>query len=193
MYVNGAYHDDYFVQEVEVSRAFKAKNRLEFIAPLCLGKKVLHVGFVDWPITDRNQSLHLQLSKITKKIDGYDVNRDGAEHLEVPNGNQYFDWSMPDDYDVVLCTEVLEHAGDVEGLIRNMDRFNASMVITVPCVYQCRQFFEDGETFREVVHPDHNCWFSPYTLKNVLSKYSTKRLRGLFWVGNISIGAILDP
>lgn len=193
MLVNNSDHDPYFVQVVDVNASFKQKHRLEFLAPLCLGKKILHVGFVDWPITDPKHSLHLQLSRIVPKIDGFDVNQEGAEMLHVPNGKQYFKWDdIPDEqYDIILCTEVIEHVDNVKDFLQKMDRFGGDLVITAPCAYSCRSFFEQKEdAFYEVVHPDHNVWYSPYTLKNTIEKYSSRKVTGLYFINHISIAAI---
>ena len=32
------------------------------------------------------------------------------------------------------------------------------------------------DEFVEIVHPDHNCWYSPYTLKNQIEKYSNLKV-----------------
>lgn len=191
IYVNGSPHDEYFVQQVPVDYSLKDLDRLAFIGPAVLGKKVLHVGFVDWPITDPGNSLHLKLSKITKQLDGFDVNREGAEHLTVSNGKNYFSWDdVPDGYDVILCSEVLEHADNVSGLLKEMDKRADKLVITVPCAHRCQRFFQVDDEFLEVVHPDHNCWYSPYTLKNTIEKYTTRKVDKVWFVGSMSVGVI---
>jgi hypothetical protein len=44
----------------------------------------------------------------------------------------------------------------------------------------------------ETVHPDHNCWYTPYTLKNVINKYSkTRQVTSMHWVFG-SIVAVCD-
>lgn len=190
--VNGIGHDDYFVQQLGVDSYFLNSSRLEFFAPIVTGKKVLHVGCVDWPITDKNNSLHVQLSPYCTQLDGVDVNQEGAEQLQIPNGEIYFDWSKLDEpYDLIICPEVVEHVGDFTSFFKNLDGVSGELVLTAPCAYRCQNFFESrADEFLEVVHPDHNCWFSPYTLTNIIHKYSRRRVSSLHWLNRISIAAV---
>ena len=47
-------------------------NRVDFILDKCTGKKVLHIGFSDYPFTvekiGNGSLLHTQLKKVTAKI-----------------------------------------------------------------------------------------------------------------------------
>lgn len=40
--------------------------------------------------------------------------------------------------------------------------------------------FYGKDLFVEVVHPDHNCWYSPFTLKNQIEKYSNLKVKNTF-------------
>ena len=70
------------------------------------------------------------------------------------------------------------------------------LVITVPDAYQCHKrhfdYVQSTDTFVEVVHPDHNCWYTPYTLANVIAKYTPWTLDGLWFFNNISLLAMLS-
>jgi hypothetical protein len=39
----------------------------------------------------------------------------------------------------------------------------------------------------EVVHPDHNCWYTPFTLSNVIKKYTNWQLDGMFFFNGMSL------
>ena len=41
-----------------------------------------------------------------------------------------------------------------------------------------------------MVHPDHNCWYSPYTLGNVIRKYTDWQVAGTWFFNRISLLAI---
>lgn len=194
MIVNGKKHKDFFVQNVVVDTTYKNSSRLELLIPLVKDKKVLHVGFVDWPITSTKTSLHLTLSEHCKVIDGIDTNTSGSEHLAVPNGKLMFNWSeVEDNYDVILIPEVLEHVGNVEDFLKFIDRLHGTLVVSVPDAYLLQKHFEEtSQGFVEVVHPDHNYYYSPYTLKNVIEKYSRRKVTSLHWVQNHSIVAICE-
>lgn len=102
---------------------------------------------------------------------------------------------MQPGYDIVLVPEVLEHVPDVADFLERLDALQADWyVITVPDAYSCfnRHFeYAAGEAlFTEVVHPDHNCWYTPYTLRNVIRKYTSWQLEGLWFFNSISLLAI---
>ncbi len=50
-------HAPYFVQRVPISSEIAEVGRVEVLRSLCQGKRVLHVGCADWPITDPGTSL----------------------------------------------------------------------------------------------------------------------------------------
>jgi hypothetical protein len=47
-----------------------------------------------------------------------------------------------------------------------------------------------AQTFIEAVHPDHNCWYTPYTLANVLRKYTPWQVQGLWFFNRMSLLAL---
>lgn len=100
-------------------------------------------------------------------------------------------------YDLVLVPEVLEHVGDVEAFLRQLNAVDAPhFVMTVPDAYQCfKNHFEyqtGDATFVEIVHPDHNCWYTPYTFANVVRKYTDWSVDGMWFFNGISLLAILS-
>lgn len=189
-------HQKYFVQKVKVGEDFVGLPRLDVFAALCAEKRVLHVGCVDWPITDLNRSLHLQLDAHCQ-LDGFDIHGE-AFSLMQPHlkGRLYSDWAdVTQGYDVVLAPEVMEHVPDVQGFLQQLDAVGAQQyILTVPDAYSCfRRHFDynsGAQTFVEVVHPDHNCWYTPYTLANVLRKYTPWQLQGLWFFNRMSLLAL---
>lgn len=194
-----AQHAPYFVQQVAVSRELVGRPRVEVFRQLCQGRRVLHVGCVDWPITDARNSLHVALDGVCASLDGFDIHAEAFDTLRPHvRGRLLSDWSQVDgDYDLVLVPEVLEHVGDVEGFLRQLDAVRAPhLVLTVPDAYSCmKRHFDynaEQETFVEVVHPDHNCWYTPYTLTSTLRKYTDWTVDGLWFFNGISLLAILS-
>ncbi len=192
-------HAPYFVQAVQVSSALQGFSRLDVFSQFCAGRRVLHVGCVDWPITNPKQSLHVQLARHCAQLDGFDIHAEGFELLrpELPEGSRLFsDWAeVTEPYDIVLVPEVMEHVPDVQGFLAQLDRVQAGhFVITVPDAYSCfAAHFEhlpDQNTLVEVVHPDHNCWYTPYTFSNVLRKYTPWQLNALYFFNRISLLAV---
>lgn len=193
-----AQHDPYFVQKVEVSGDFLGQNRTDVLRAFCTGKRVIHVGCADWPITSPETSLHLALDAVCKKLDGFDIQEDALDALAPFTKGQLFSRfeDIVDEYDIVLVPEVMEHVANVSEFLAALNKLKASTIlISVPDAYQCHKrhfdYLSDTETFVEVVHPDHNCWYTPYTLANTLSKYTDWHLDKVWFFNNISILAKL--
>jgi hypothetical protein len=181
----------YFSQTVTVDSTSQNISRLDFLTPLVADLKVLHVGFVDYPITKPKKNLHLRIAPVCKRIDGIDPNATDEikSILSVPNGNIYDSWNdVPNDYDVIIVPEVIEHVDNVALFLQQLDQVKGKLIITAPCAYKLSgNFREESGLYIETVHPDHNCWYSPYTLKNVINKYSkTRQVTSMHWaVGSI--------
>ncbi|MEJ6008275.1 hypothetical protein WG899_22240 [Paucibacter sp. AS339] len=119
-------HAPYFVQKTWVGEDLVGKSRMEVFGPMCEGKRVLHVGCVDWPITDLNQSLHLRLDPLCQ-LDGFGINHEAFSSMQPHlRGRLFSDWpQVKDHYDLVLMPEVLGHVPDVEGFFRHLDALGA--------------------------------------------------------------------
>lgn len=158
-------------------------NRFEFFKQICDGKNVIHFGCNDWPIFKPDYNLHIFLSKVTKSIHGFDVDLEGIEHLRVFVNQPYF--SNFNDlngnkYDVCIVPETIEHVDNVRTFLEGIESVDAQVFyITAPNCFSKRHINRNhyqNDLFIEVVHPDHNYWFSPYTLKNVIEKYTSLKV-----------------
>lgn len=192
-------HDAYFVQKVWVGDELVGMDRIQVFRKICAQRRVLHVGCVDWPITSLGTSLHVQLDSSCAMLDGFDVHSEAFELLQPKlRGRLFSRWEeINEEYDIVLVPEVLEHVPNVAEFLAAINRVRAShVVLTVPDAYQCfrRHFGYDNasKTFVEVVHPDHNSWYTPYTLSNTLAKYTHWKLQGVWFFNGISLLAIAD-
>jgi len=190
-------HAPYFVQKVTVGRELMGRSRLDVFAQLCKGKRVLHMGCADWPITDTKTSLHLALEAHCHRLDGFDIHPEALAALAPHTKGHLFSKleDVTEDYDLVLVPEVLEHVSDVGGFLAKVNAIRApTIVITVPDAYQCRELHFDylgtTETFVEIVHPDHNGWYTPYTLTNVIAKYTPWQTQGLWFFNGMSLLAV---
>lgn len=189
-----AQHDPYFVQQVQVSDELVGIPRWDVLSGLLAGKRVLHVGCADWPITDVAANLHVQLDSICARLDGIDPHVEAMEAL-APHvrGRLFTDWSqVTDSYDVLLVPEVLEHVSDVTTFFRQLDSVDfGAAILTVPDAFQCRaahfEFDRGAGVFTEIVHPDHNVWFTPYTFTNTVRKHTDWSVDGLWFYNRISL------
>ena len=186
-------HAPYFVQHVNVGEELIGRSRLDVFAQICTGKRVLHVGCVDWPITDVRNSLHVQLDGHCR-LDGMDIHTDAFAALQPHLHGRLFPTlaEAREPYDIVLVPEVLEHVPDVKGFLEQLNALDAkAFAITVPDAFSCFGNHFDhvrgAQTFVEVVHPDHNCWYSPYTLTNVIRKYTSWSIQGVWFFNRMSL------
>jgi len=180
-------------QLVSVDQTYRNSSRLDFFQPLLMGKKVLHVGFVDWPKKiSADKTLHLVIAPWCARLDGIDPDVEQAEKLRVPNGDIFSSWDqVPNDYDIILVPEVIEHVGNVADFFATLNNYAGTLIVTAPDAYLLQKNFEETiNGFSELVHADHNCWYSPYTLKNTINKFSSKKVLSLHWLDNSIIAAI---
>jgi len=175
--------DNYWVQRVKTSAV---QNRVSYFEELCYNKTVIHFGCTDWPIFDPNNNLHIKLSKCAKVLHGFDIDKEGINNLKKYVDQDFFsDFSEIHDfeYDVCLVPETIEHVDNVKMFLEGLSTIKAKIfVITAPNCFSkehlSRNFYGD-DYFIEVVHPDHNCWYSPYTLKNQIEKYSSLKVENI--------------
>jgi hypothetical protein len=172
--------DNYWVQRVKIK---SVPNRIEYFKKMCTNKNIIHFGCTDWPIFNPNKNLHIELSKYTNLLHGFDIDLEGIKNLKHYVNQDYFsDFSeIPDiQYDVCLIPETIEHVGNVELFLKNVSLINANIyVITAPNCFSKEHInrnFYGTDQFIELVHPDHNCWYSPYTLKNQIEKYTNLKV-----------------
>lgn len=152
---------------------------MSFFEKYCRGKSVLHVGCTDLPIFNPDNNLHIQLEPMTTKLHGLDTDVEGcrtlAKYVKQPYFNKFSE--ATGHYDVCLIPETIEHVENVGAFLKDVATIDAEyIIITGPnCFAQHhmrRNTFDYENESLEVVHPDHNAWYSPYTLKNVIEKYS---------------------
>jgi mannosyltransferase OCH1-like enzyme len=192
-------NDPYFVQRVPVSSELVGVGRLDVLRMLCEGKRVLHVGCADWPITDPRTSLHLALEPVCAVLDGVDPHTEALEQLKPFTKSRLFPSidEVTDSYDLVLVPEVMEHVPDVAGFLAQLEGVDApTFLLSVPDAFQCRgrhfDYVENSQTFVEVVHPDHNAWYTPYTFANTIRKYSSFNIEQMWFFNRISLLALLS-
>ena len=170
------YFDPFWLQQVQLT---DLDDRISYFRSKIAQKNVLHFGCTDWPVFDEKNNLHITLYPHCKSLSGFDIDVEGIENLKkyVP-GNYYknFDEVGNQQFDVCLVPETIEHVANFEAFLSGVGNIQAKeFIITAPNCFSpeniSRNNYADG-IFTENVHPDHNCWFSPYTLKNVIQKYS---------------------
>lgn len=159
--------------------------RDENILRLCAGKTVLHLGFVDEGLfEDRLREgtwLHAKLAATAGKLVGVDISVNGVnrarelgyEDSYVGDVEELSGTHFPRlDYDIILAPDIIEHVANPGAFLselRGILTDNTFVVLTTPNALSIRTTFYPLAGI-EVVHPDHNFYYSPTTLATLLRK-----------------------
>jgi len=175
-------------------------DRDELLLSLCAGRRVLHVGCADAPMTsgrlDSGTLLHQRLMERTAALHGVDIDERAVALLDDRIGGDYTiaDVSEPAgrealsavDADVVLAGDVIEHvpnAGSFVGGLARLVRSNgpsARLVLSTPNGLSIKNTV--NTLFgRELVHPDHVALYTPVTLRALLLRYDVVVERACFY------------
>ncbi len=130
-------------------------ERRDFLQKATKAKKVLHLGCVEYPMTEpriRDGShLHLLLSRVTSELWGIDLDSKGLQLLSsyglnhLVEGNLYDmkSLNLPTDFDIILAGEILEHLEN-PGLflkeLRGISGPDALIILSTPNAYSAKQF-----------------------------------------------------
>lgn len=181
----GKREEDFWTQKIPDFKIHTDMSRDSFFKELCEGKDVLHVGCTDWPLDE--PKLHIFLSNHTKSLDGMDVDEEGIEACKkVVEGDYYTSLEDVDkSYDIVIATETMEHVDNVSDFLHSLSQVDSKeFLITVPFIFltvnRGGMGLDENGNWWESVHPDHNCWYTPYTLKNVIEKYTDLVVKNVF-------------
>jgi glycosyltransferase involved in cell wall biosynthesis/2-polyprenyl-3-methyl-5-hydroxy-6-metoxy-1,4-benzoquinol methylase len=172
-------------------------RREPYILSRCAGRRVLDLGCVDVGLAEEKAQagglLHMWIKEVAAHLVGIDIDP-SYRHLLPPASETYdvhfgnvedpatFDPVRHVDFDVIVAAEIVEHLNN-PGLflwaIRDLMRPHTRLIVTVPNAMRF-QLAENVRAGVEMVHPDHNYWFSPTTLQTLLNKNGlhVEHLRG---------------
>ena len=164
---------DFFTQKLKVGEVKEHSH--EYCRKLCVGKKVLHIGCSDYPIFDPKTNMHLYLTPpYTSELHGCDPN--GIDTLRQHYNGIYYNSisDVVDDkewYDTILVPNVIEHLVNPGLMAEELFaiKFRTLFVLVPNYSISSQATYENG-IFTEKIHPDHFCWYSPYTLYNLFKK-----------------------
>ncbi|HHI02309.1 MAG TPA: glycosyltransferase [candidate division Zixibacteria bacterium] len=179
-------------------------NRKAYTVDFCRGKKVLHIGCVDSGMMQKriaeNNYLHHQLAGAAERLIGIDIDSRGIKLLK----EEGYDVETVDietdkeklavltkNVDIIVIPEVIEHLSNPGQFLDNLysARFDSDILISTPnsFSYRVAQYLSQGV---ELVHPDHNCYFSLVTLKTLLNKHGFDIRRHLlyYWPSDNNFG-----
>lgn len=162
-------------------------HRVTFLLDICRNRNLLHIGFLDAPITTEKISsgefLHTKLSSVATSNYGVDIDLSSMSEYRNISGdlnNSVIDILQSDfdvtifknRFDVILLPEVLEHLPNPGMALVHLGNIldvnpGSLLVITVPNAFS-KEHFAAAASSVEMVHPDHYYYFSPITLKKLL-------------------------
>lgn len=181
-------------------------NRVEELVRRCAGKRVLHLGCADFPFTDQSDGrlLHAQLARVARELWGMDRSPEGLASLRamgwtnvlVGDAEALEALALPGDFDVIVAGELIEH-------LENPGRFLASiralmtpatdLVLTTPNASSLRGVVH-ALGGREKVHHEHCCYFSYFTIAQLLARAGLRVVEACFYqeVASAGLPAVID-
>jgi SAM-dependent methyltransferase len=162
--------------------------RKDKIIELCTGKKTLHLGFIQHShlyekLINEGTWLHARLNEVCTELVGIDFLREETEKTRDRFGYEVYcvdvtrleDWEYKGTFDVIVCGELIEHLENpglmFDGLKRFMDE-NSILIITTPNPWSRNRLkrIRKKENEADWLNPEHTCWFSYQTLKQLLDR-----------------------
>ncbi len=185
-------------------------NRVDFLTNECNGKRVLHIGFSDYPYTKQKITdgslLHIQLQKRTKTILGLDMESAAiAEYIQITRDDNVVYGDITKKYpkeaisfnpEIILLSEVAEHlkapyqAGDI---LYESFAHGTKVLVTVPN-YTALDSIASSIHKTESIHPHHHWYFSPFTLCKLFDadRFTMEQLHfGMYYLPGAKINALL--
>lgn len=167
----------------------KMIKRDKWLVNECRGKRVLHIGCTDHPITAhkiaQNKLLHTQLVRVAAEVIGLDIDKEGIDTLSSLMPEQQFILHSAEEsdqctslseqrFDIIVATDVIEHISNIGlflGAVCNKSQPGGKLLITTPQAFAIKRMLIMMLTGYEYVHPDHIAYFSVSTLSRMLSRY----------------------
>ena len=161
--------------------------RQDEIVRLCTNKTVLHLGFImhdQWRDRLRDGNwLHARLMSVAARIVGLDYLKEEVDEIQKTVGcecvvGDCLDLDNEDldgTFDVIVCGELIEHLENPKAMLDGIRRFctkNSVIIITTPNPWDRKWIAntQSGLNEKTWLNPEHVCWFSMETLKNMLTR-----------------------
>lgn len=151
------------------------------------GKRVLHTGAADSPITAAKAAsgrlLHRSLQGCCRELVGIDVDADSVALLREQYGIrdivvgdiEALDRSFPlGSFDVVLAGDIIEHISNLGAFMTSVRKVlvpDGSLLITTPNAFSIKRFLGVILLRQERNHPDHLYYFSLMNLQQAAWRF----------------------
>lgn len=186
-------------------------NRFDYILAHCAHKKILHIGFSDYPFTAEkiksNSFLHLQIKNIASALLGLDNDKASIDtYIDITKDENVMHADITVAYpkeaihfspDIILISEVLEHLPSplhAADLLYNSFAHGTKILVTVPN-YASLASMASSFSKTESVHPHHYWYFSPFTLCRLFdeNRFHLEELHfGMYYQKDTAINVVLQ-
>jgi 2-polyprenyl-3-methyl-5-hydroxy-6-metoxy-1,4-benzoquinol methylase len=157
-----------------------------------MGKRVLHVGCTDHPITamkvENAHLLHAKLVKVAAEVVGLDIDKEGIEKLSELMPEHRFvhhdaeklgeSAQLSDEsFDLVVAADVIEHIANPGLFVRGVTNLLAPggrLILTTPHSFAVKRLIAMAAFGYEHVHPDHVSYYSLSTMSELLDRCDFK-------------------
>lgn len=155
-------------------------EREEYLIRKCTGKRVLHLGAVDFHM-GRVCGMHRKLMRVADSVIGIDIDSDGIEQAKA-EGIQNIYWggleklhevNINVEVDAISAGGVIEHLSNPGLFLVGIRKFfgtSTEMILTTPNAFSFHRFLLSLGRF-EYVHADHVCYYSYTTLRYLLQRH----------------------
>lgn len=162
-------------------------GRIELVAKLVSGQKVVHFGCVDHiPLIEQRRKagnwLHEILASRCSALVGVDINEEGIQYMQNAGFETYNSNVVTENppeaivskqWDYIVAGEVLEHIDDPVMFLKAIrEKYGACtkrIIITVPNALSYTNFRFALRNI-EMINSDHRFWFTPFTLMKVVAQ-----------------------
>jgi SAM-dependent methyltransferase len=162
--------------------------RIDRIVELCVGKSVLHLGFVQHSYLyettmSRGEWLHEKINAVAKRLVGLDYLEDDVGALREKFGYEAYvadvtrlpELALDEKFDVIVCGELIEHIDNPGLMLEGIKRFmfpESILIVTTPNPWSTARLalIRQGKWDSEWLNPEHVCWHTHQTLKQLLDR-----------------------
>ncbi|MFI2202785.1 class I SAM-dependent methyltransferase [Streptomyces sp. NPDC020192] len=175
-------------------------DRDALLLNLCAGRRVLHVGCADSPLTaerlEKGSLLHAKLLRVASEVHGVDVDLAGVELLRDRLGGEYSVADVADPKDrgdlvkfrpeIVLAGDVIEHVRDAASFLRGIVSLmreagdGVELILSTPNGLAAKNLINTLAGL-EIIHPDHVYVFTPASLARLVSDCGLRPKQWFFY------------
>jgi 2-polyprenyl-3-methyl-5-hydroxy-6-metoxy-1,4-benzoquinol methylase len=128
------------------------------------------------------RQLHLLLLRVARRVIGVDIDTTNLETMRKAGLTDLIEWDVekldqldvPGPIDVIIAGDIVEHLSNpgmaMSAMHAQMKRLSCRAIITVPNAFSLKHFLPLALLRKELVMPDHVCYYSLTTLRGLLSR-----------------------